>query len=74
MLFCLILDDNIDKRFEIDIKIEKTVSALQKAIKEAKKLSLDEIPYSKLKLWKVTICKTKNGHTVLRTKAMTKLT
>ena len=55
MLFCLVLGDNIDKRFEIDIKIEKTVLTLQKAIKEAKKPSLDKIPYSKLKLWKL-IC------------------
>src|SRR2546425_916052 len=55
MLFCLVLDDNVDERFEIDIKKKRSVSALQKIIKKAKEPSLDEIPFSKLVLWQVTI-------------------
>ncbi|GET02713.1 hypothetical protein RCL_jg11678.t1 [Rhizophagus clarus] len=43
MLFCLILGDNIDERFEIGIETERTVSALQKAVEEEKKPAHDEI-------------------------------
>ncbi|CAG8536916.1 11796_t:CDS:2, partial [Racocetra fulgida] len=55
MVFCLVLGDDLSSRFEVNINMERTVSGLQKIIKQAKENAFTTIDADKLKLWKVEI-------------------
>ncbi|KAG1851048.1 hypothetical protein DFJ58DRAFT_729029 [Suillus subalutaceus] len=54
-LNCIVLGDDPSHAFEIKIAPTESVSALQKAIKDAKKPHFDHVAADNLKLWKVKI-------------------
>lgn len=54
-LNCLVLGDERNHIFNIEIPATKTVSALKKAIKEEKSPLFDHVPADNLAIWKVSV-------------------
>src|SRR6266516_4806991 len=55
MLFCLILGENVQRRFEVPTNMKMTVSGLQQDIKKLKQNYLNGVDPDGLNLWEVMI-------------------